>query len=166
MLWVRGFILSISLALTGCFTPLYGVKSDGSSAQAKLKQVDIAPIGGRLGIMMRNELVYHFSGTGEEAVNPVYRLFVTHAVSGSLLVVDTQAGRPEAESFTVNSTYRLVEIASGKEIFKSAAFASASVDTTQQRFARDRGRMDAHDRATKVVADQITTHVATFFATK
>lgn len=166
MLWARTIIFTFSLALAGCFTPLYGVKSDGLSAQVKLKQVDIALIGGRLGIMMRNELLYSFSGTGEEAVNPVYRLFVTHGVSGSLLVVDTQAGRPEAESFTVNSTYRLVEIATGQEIFKSTAFASASVDTTQQRFARDRGRMDAYDRATKAVADQITTHVATFFATR
>ena len=158
--------LALSLTLTACFTPLYGVKSDGTSAQSQMKNVEIATIGGRVGILMRNELIYGFSGTGEEAQNPIYRLHVTHSFAGSLLVVDTQAGRPESESTTLNATYRLTEIKSGKEIFKGVAFASASLDTSQQRYARDRGRLDAQNRASKVVSDQITTHIATFFATR
>jgi LPS-assembly lipoprotein len=167
-------IFALSLSLVGCFTPLYGehgvMGKNGEMVKVKtaeqLKSVEIAAIVGRHGVVMRNDLIFSFSGSGDQPEKPVYRLFVTQGYTASLLVVDTAATRPQSESYTLNADYRLVEIATQKEVFKGSAFSTASIDVGQQRFARDRARLDAYDRTSRVVADQITTHVASFFAGK
>jgi LPS-assembly lipoprotein len=166
MLFRRFFPLVLSLALTACFTPLYGVKSDGTSARTHMKNIDVAIIGGRTGINLRNDLIFAFSGDGGETETPLYRMHTTLETKASLLVVDTLAGRPQNESYTIVVNYRITDIKSGQEIFKNSAFATASIDSAQQRYARDRARLDAYDRATKTAGDQAVTQIATFFATR
>lgn len=161
----KSFLLFPLIFLTGCFTPLYGVKEGGKSSPALMKTVEVAAIGGRVGTGLRNDLIFYFSGDGQMPEKPKYRLHVSPGFSSSLLVVDTQAYRPQNESYTMNADYRLVDIATQKEVFKGSAFATAAIDVGQQRFARDRARIDAYDRTARVVAEQITTHVAGYFTT-
>jgi LPS-assembly lipoprotein len=163
MLLFKKLLLLPLILLSGCFTPLYGVNSSGKASHQQLLQVDIAPIGGRVGTGLRNDLIFYFSGNGQMPEKPKYRLHVAVAFTSSLLVVDTQAYRPQNESYTMNAEYRLVEISSLKEVFKGVAFSTASIDVGQQRFARDRARLDAQDRTARVVADQISSHVAGYF---
>src|SRR5262245_13347097 len=70
---VRGLslLLAAAPALSGCadgFRPLYGVGSAGAGAgagtQKRLARVDFAPVPGRVGQRIRNELVFQSNGGG------------------------------------------------------------------------------------------------------
>jgi LPS-assembly lipoprotein len=163
----RSFVLAaLTLPLAGCFTPLYGERTNGASTKAELAQIDVAEIAGRAGIQLRNDLVFNLSGTGERPQNPLYLLTVTLTAQGSLGVTDATAYRPVAESILVNAIFTLTDMTSKKQIIKGSAAASTSIDTSQQRYARDRGRIDATDRAYKGVGDQIIQQLAAYFATR
>jgi LPS-assembly lipoprotein len=68
------------------------------------------------------------------------------------------------ESFGLKSTYSLTEIATGKVVVTGAASTAVSYDTLgQQRFARLSGMQAAERRAAKVISDNITTRLASYF---
>ena len=80
----RGLISTVGVAvlciLGGCgdgssgFRPLYGSASLGGAAtQEKLAKVDVAPIPGRVGQRIRNELIFQTTGGGKPAT-PQYRM--------------------------------------------------------------------------------------------
>ena len=65
----------------------------------------------------------------------------------------------------INDPFALVELATGKTVMNGRTFARVSSDYPgqQQRFARARARLDAEDRAAKVIAENIRTRLASFF---
>ena len=65
----------------------------------------------------------------------------------------------------MNVTFRLVDQASGEEVFKGNAFADASFDRSNQRFANVRAERDAENRAAAVITADIRTRIAAFLAT-
>ena len=72
---------------TGCgdsgFRPLYASSSlSGSDVNLKLAQLEIAPIPGRVGQRIRNELIFQSTGGGG-AAEPVYRLEIVMTRSRS-----------------------------------------------------------------------------------
>jgi LPS-assembly lipoprotein len=167
MLWSkRAFLLAACFPLAACFTPLYGEKLNGANTKAQMAQIEVTAIGGRAGIQLRNDLIFAFSGTGEAPQNPVYKLTVVVSLQSSLNVTDATAYRSLAESYLVNAIFTLVEIESKKEVLKGSAASSTSMDTSLQRYARDRGRIEATDRAYLGLTDQIVTQIATHFALK
>jgi LPS-assembly lipoprotein len=71
---------------------------------------------------------------------------------------------PTNEIYSLSATYSLAEIATKKVVVTGRATNSASYDTAgQQRFARIRGMQDAESRAAKVISDNITTRLASYF---
>jgi LPS-assembly lipoprotein len=72
-------LLATTSVLSACgpggFQPLYGPSVSGIGVQQKLAQVDFAPIPGRVGQRIRNELVFQ-RDAGEELAPSVYRLEV------------------------------------------------------------------------------------------
>jgi LPS-assembly lipoprotein len=82
------------------------------------------------------------------------------------IIVDTTTTRPAIEDYGINATYVLTEIASGKAVVNGQTFARVSYDIPgqEQRFARLRGLRDAETRAAKVIADNIRSRVASYFA--
>lgn len=162
----RSFLTALTLPLAGCFTPLYGERTNGVSVKGELAKIDVAQMGGRAGIQLRNDLIFALSGTGESPQDPFYRLTIAITLQSSLNVTDPSAYRPVAVSYLANAIFTLIEIESKKEILKGSAASSTSVDSSQQRYARDRGTIDAVDRAYKGVGDQIVQQLAAFFATR
>ena len=65
----------------------------------------------------------------------------------------------------IDATFTLTELATGKVVMRSSTFARVSSDYPgqQQRFARVRARLDAENRATKVIAENVRTRVASYF---
>src|SRR5262245_28409154 len=98
-----------TVAAGGCgdagFRPLYGAL--GSQASEKLKQVDFAPIPGRVGQRIRNEMIFQTTGGGEAGV-PTYRLEVV--LNESLVSTLVRAtGEAEGQVYSVEAAFRLID---------------------------------------------------------
>jgi LPS-assembly lipoprotein len=115
---------------------------------------------------VRNELLFGLTGGGATPP-PTHRLRISLTGSYSSLIVDPSTARAEYEMVSMDAVYKLVEIATGKEVVDGQATARTSynVPGQQQRFAMLRGQRDAQSRAAKVIAEQIKTRMASYFAT-
>ncbi len=81
------------------------------------------------------------------------------------MIIDTASGRPTAQIGGVAATYQLVEIATGKVVFKDTTYANVDYDApgSEQRFAVQRARRDAEDRAVQMAAEAIRNRLASYF---
>jgi hypothetical protein len=97
--------------------------------------------------------------------DPSYALKVGVGTSQYTSYLDPTTGRPDTLIETVIATYELVEIATDKPVVNDTAVARVDYDIpgSQQRFAGQRARRDAEDRAIQVVADAIRNRLASYF---
>ena len=156
--------------------PLYGtIGGVGGSTPAvttELAAIDIDTVEtassedlDRVGQVLRNELIFGFR-RGREAGEPRYRLRILIDRPLNEGGVERLADVPSAYTVTVNATYVLSEIGTGRTVTTGRAFGSASFDFSSQRFANLRAERDAEDRAAKTVAGDIQTRLAGFFASR
>ncbi len=170
-------LLALSLAglTAGCFQPLYGDRSLGNSnssvadklGSVEVKEVD-APNGTRLsrvGIEMRDQLLFNLTGGGPGQTS-AYRLDVRLSSTQLQVIVDINSARPEIQNYGIDATYTLVDNATGRTVVNGTTFSRVSynIPGQQQRFAGDRGLRDAENRAAKVIADNIRSRLASYFA--
>jgi LPS-assembly lipoprotein len=166
--------LAVAACAGGCFQPLYADHSldGGPSLRGALAAIDVRQIEAvkgsdeaRLAVEIRNALLFDLTGGGASA-RPAYSLVVRMSSTVSDIIVDTTTTRPAIEDYGINATYVLSEIASGKPVVTGQTFARVSYDIPgqEQRFARLRGLRDAETRAAKVIADNIRTRLASYFA--
>ena len=160
--------LALALLLGGCFQPLYGDPPLGrTSVRDAMREVEIAPIDGRVAQALRNDLIFELTGGDGNPTGAPYRLAITVSAGTSTPpIIDPTTGVPAVEIVTLNVTYRLVEVANNKTLMSDRALARVTVDRSQQRFARVRGVRDAENRAAKSVAVQIRSRLAAYFLTK
>ena len=176
-MWSRNFRIAAVLALAGlnaaCFQPLYASRSvnGGVPIGAALAQVQVerilVPNGtpeSRLALEIENALDFELHGGGG-LISPTHKLNVRMTTARSSLITDVLTGRVEAEITGIDSNYTLIELSSGKTVLNGRTFARVSSDYPgqQQRFARVRARLEAEDRAAKVIAENIRTRLASFF---
>jgi len=176
-MWWRSFRIAAVLALAGlnaaCFQPLYATRSvtGGAPIGAALAQVQVDRIAAangtpesRLALEIENALDFELHGSGG-LVSPTHKLNVRMVTSRNSIITDVATGRVEAEITGIDSVFTLVELSSGKTVLNGRTFARVSSDYPgqQQRFARVRARLDAEDRAAKVIAENIRTRLASFF---
>ena len=69
-------LLAAAMALSACgdaagFRPLYAPTAGGGNVSERLKQVDFAPIPGRVGQRIRNEMIFQTTGGGERCRRPI-----------------------------------------------------------------------------------------------
>ena len=169
-------VLAGALALGGCqVRPLYGTLSTPAGSPAltqELSAIDIDTVQtasdedlDRIGQVLRNELIFGFR-RGREAPESSYRLKILIDRPLNEVGVERLADVPSAYTVTVNATYVLSDIATGRTLETGRAFGTASFDFSSQRFANLRAERDAEDRAAKTVARDIQTRLASFFATR
>ena len=169
--------LAVALAaaslVAGCFEPLYGSRPSvgADSVHDKLAEVQIAPIparqgtpDARLAVGMHNALQFDLNG-GAGATAPTHRLDVTLATTGFTVIVDVTSGRPTAQVNGIAAHYQLVEIATGKVVLKDTTYTNVDSDApgSEQRFAVQRAKRDAEDRAVQMAAEAIRNRLASFF---
>jgi LPS-assembly lipoprotein len=171
---IRAIIgLMIAALAGGCFQPLYGDQSPtgGPVLRDQLSAVDVlqiqAPKGtdeARMAVEVRNALLYDFTGGGY-AAPPTHRLKIAMTSTRTSIIVDVHTSRPDVENYGINATYSLTEIGTGKIVVTGTTFARVSYDIPgqEQRFARVRGLRDAELRASKVIADNIRSRLASYF---
>jgi LPS-assembly lipoprotein len=155
----------LTLAIAGCFRPLYGPTASGTSTvQEEMQSVVVDPIPERLGHYLGNELIFAFNGTGTPGPRK-YRLLVTAQERVQTPLIDTVTGRATAATVFIDADYRLVPISGGDPIAKGVAYSSATYDRSSNRYANVRAARDAEIRNARVLADQIRTRVAAALAT-
>ncbi len=168
--------LGVAASAGGCFQPLYADRTlDGSAGpglRGALGAVDVKQIEAskasdeaRLAVEIRNALIFDLTGGGPPP-RPAYNLVIRMSSTVADIIVDTTTTRPSIENYGINATFTLTEIASQKAVVTGQTFARVSYDIPgqEQRFARMRGLRDAETRAAKVIADNIRSRLASYFA--
>jgi LPS-assembly lipoprotein len=152
----------------GCFQPLYGDRSltGGPSVRDAMRDVEVAAIDGRVGQEVRNDLIFELTGGEGNPVGAPYRVTMTVSSSTFYPVIDLSAGRPSAETVSLDVLYRVEDVANKKTVLNERALARVTIDRSQQRFARVRAIRDAENRAAKVAAEQMRSRIAAFLLTR
>ncbi len=165
----RAFALAALLAVAGCFEPMYGdrtVGGTGTSLRNAMKDVEVAPIEGRVGQQLRNDIIFELAGGAGNPVGAPYRLHLSVATSNFTAILDPTSGLSQAETIALDVTYRLKDVANDKFIMTDKAIARVTVDSTNQRYARIRAIRDAENKAAQIVAENIRSRIASYFLLK
>jgi LPS-assembly lipoprotein len=174
---MRGFLQSFALGpiLSACgsegFHPLYGPTASGVSLQERLKELDVAPIPGRVGQRIRNELIFQASGGGE-LQPPTHRLEVTTSESVQTTLADS-TGAAAGGAYNLQAAFKLVRINDKKVVLQGTSYGRAAFERytntttttgTAFTYSNVRAREDAENRAAKVVAEDLSTRVAIYLS--
>jgi LPS-assembly lipoprotein len=158
-----GVSAALALSLAGCFRPLYGPTASGADMRATLQAIEVAPIDGRFGHYLRQELVFELDGSGQPQAKR-YELVVTTRERVQSPIVDTVTGRADAATLVIEADYVLRDPAADKVITSGKAVGNASYDRSQQRFANVRAARDAEIRLAKSLAEQIRVRISAALA--
>jgi LPS-assembly lipoprotein len=169
-----GLALSLAALTSACFQPLYSEQTVAGrpGLVEALRGVDVAQIAApsgtseaRMAVEIRNALLFDLTGGGAGS-QPTHRLTVHMATTRSSVIVDVNTIRPDIENYGINVRYSLMDLRTRQEVFAGNTFSRVSYDIPgqQQRFARARGLRDAENRAGKVIAENIRTRLAAYFA--
>ena len=173
---VRRFgLLALAALAIGACQPLYAQKPDISVgtpvaaagvAAPSLAAVDILPIDGRVGVKIRNDLIFALTGGGEPIKPPLYRLDIAvQIITAQIAIVDPFTDRPQLETAGVEAAFALIRIGTGEPVLSGNALGRATYTRNRQRFASTRAQRDAEDRAARVVVEQIRARLMAHFAT-
>jgi len=159
-------LIAAASMLAGCgdagFRPLYAPTGLGGEVSEKLKQVDFAPIPGRVGQRIRNEMIFQSTGGGNP-LPPAYRFEVVLSESlVSTLVRPT--GEAEGQVYTVQAAFRLIDAGSKKVVFQGTSHARAAFERFESIYSNVRAREDAENRAARTIADDIKTRLSAYLS--
>lgn len=151
-------LAAAALPLSACgLQPMYAGGGSGAVAQG-LAAVDVAPIEGRSGWLVRNALVDRLSASGSEAAAR-YRLdvLVDDNLEGLGLLGDDTIGR---ERRTLRARYQLVDLASGEILLDATAGSDAGIDVVSSEYATIAAEETALENLAREVADRIVARLA------
>jgi LPS-assembly lipoprotein len=166
-------VLAAAGFTAGCWQPLYGARPGpgGEGVQDKFAAVDIPPIPApkgtpteRVAVAMFNALQFDLHN-GQTVFAPAYALKVSVASSQFTAYIDPVSGRPNSQIENVIASFQLIELTTGKMVLNDITYAHVDYDIpgSQQRFAGQRARRDAEDRAVQVAAEAIRNRLASYF---
>ena len=148
---------ALLVGLAGCgLQPMYTGGGSGAVAQG-LASVDVAPIEGREGWLVRNALRDRLAQSGQAAA-PRYRLDVLldDDLEGLGLLTDDTVGR---ERRTLRARYQLVDLSSGAIVVDATAGSDAGIDVVSSEFATLAAEQTALENLATEVADRIVTRL-------
>lgn len=154
----RFALLLMPLALAGCgLRPLYSGGESGAVATA-LRQVEVAPITGKSGYLMRAALIDRLGAPGGTAR---YRLVVTldDSIQGFGVRRDQAVTR---ERRTLRSRYQLVDAGTGETVLDATAGSDAGVDIVSSEYATVAAEDTAVERLAETIADQMVARIGLY----
>jgi LPS-assembly lipoprotein len=153
---------------TGCgdsgFRPLYASSAlIGSDVNEKLAKMEIAPIPGRVGQRLRNELIFQSTGGGNEAWQPAYRLeiIVTESISATLVQID---GNSSGSVYNLDAAFRLVRLDDKTVALQGTSYGRSAFQRFDSVFSNVRARKEAEDRAAQTVAEDMKSRLAAYLS--
>ena len=150
------FIAALAVPLSGCgLAPVYAGGGSGPVAQG-LHAVEVAPIPGQSGWLMRDALQQRM---GTEGGGSRYRLDVVldDQLTGLGLLGDDTIGR---ERRTLRARYRLVDLSSGETLLDATDGADAGIDVVSSEYATIAAEQTAQERLAKTLADRMVARVS------
>src|SRR5262245_533578 len=160
--------LAVSLvAVGGCgdsggIRPLYGPNASGAYAGERFKEVDFAPIPGRVGQRIRNDLIFESTGGGNPAP-PQYRFEVVLQEDVRSTLVNIQ-GQVAGAVYSVQASFRLIDSKEKKVVFQGTSHARAPFERFESIYSNVRAREDAENRAARTLADDLKTRLTAYLS--
>ena len=150
-------LAALALPVAGCGRqPLYSGSAGASVAQG-LAAVDVPPIPGRGGWLLRNALVERFQAAG--STTPQFRLDVRvdDALEALGVLNDDTISR---ERRILRTRYQLIELATGEILLDATAGSDAGIDVVSSEYATIAAEQTALENLAKEVAERMATRVA------
>ena len=154
-------LLALAFALSACgLRPLYRGGGGGEVAQS-LRSVEVGPIEGRAGWLVRTALVDRLQHP--EGSAPRYRLEVEldDQITGFGIRSDDAVTR---ERRTLRARYRLVDATLGTVLVDATAGSDAGIDVVSSDYATVAAEQTALERLSRDIADQIVARLALYTA--
>jgi LPS-assembly lipoprotein len=151
--------LGLPLMLAGCgLHPMYAGGGSGAVAQG-LAAVDVSPIEGKNGWLMRNALADRFGAGEKPAGGSRYRLDVRldDKLEGFAILSDDTVSR---ERRTLRARYQLIDNTNGTVVLDETAGSDAGIDVVSSEYATIAAEQTALENLTKIVADRIVASIA------
>lgn len=151
--------LAAALGSSGCgLRPLYAGGGHGPVANT-LRQIEVGPIAGQSGWLMRNALADRLGASGK--ASPTFRLEVEldDQITGFGVRTDNSVTR---ERRTLRARYRLVANDGGAVLLDATAGSDAGIDVVTSEYAVIAAEQTALERLTGEIADQIVARVALY----
>lgn len=151
-------LCAFAAVLAGCgLQPMYAGGSGGTVAQG-LAAVEVAPIDGRAGWLVRNALRDRLAANGSSQT-PRYLLEVTldDQLEGLGLLTDDTIGR---ERRTLRARYQLTDLADGSILVDATAGSDAGIDVVSSEYATIAAEQTALENLSREVADRIVTRLS------
>ncbi|CAM3074509.1 LPS-assembly lipoprotein [Sphingomonas antarctica] len=155
----RFALLILPIALAGCgLRPLYSDGESGAVANA-LRQVEVAPIAGKSGYLVRSALIDRLGGAPGGAAK--YRLVVTldDSIQGFGVRRDQAVTR---ERRTLRSRYQLVDAGTGETVLDATAGSDAGIDIVSSEYATVAAEDTAVERLAETIADQMVARIGLY----
>jgi len=166
-IWVVMACAAMPALATGCgdggFRPLYASPGVvGTDVNHKLAELDIAPIPGRVGQRLRNELIYQSTG-GDLPAEPAYRLNVVirESITATLVRVD---GDSLGSTYNLDASFTLIRLSDKAIMLEGKSYGRAPFQRFDSVFANVRARKDAEDRAARTIGDELKSRLAAFLS--
>jgi len=128
-----------------------------------LADVDVAPIEGRVGQKIRNDLLFYMNGGAPTSGTYIVDLSIREAYTN--VITRPVSGLPGGRNIRLITTYSLKKVGEKDHIASGTVVRISSIDYFNQRFANDRATINAEDRAAQETAADIHLRLAAYFAT-
>ena len=165
--WGLALLFAAATALSACgdagaFRPLYGPTASGGDVVESLKRVDLAPIPGRVGQRIRNEMIFQTTGGGNP-LPPTHRVEVVLNENLTSTLVNVE-GEAAGQVYSVQAAFRVVDIKDKKVVFQGTSHARAGFERFESIYSNVRAREDAENRVARTIADDLKTRLAAFLS--
>ena len=150
-------ILAGALMLPACsLQPMYAGGSNGEVARG-LAAVDVPPIEGKAGFLVRQALNDRLGAAGTSAMR--YRLDVRldDSLEGLAVLADDTVSR---ERRTLRARYQLVDAGTGEILLDATEGTDAGIDVVSSEYAVIAAENTALENLSREIADRIVTSVA------
>ena len=156
---MQRIILSLALlmGLTACgLQPMYAGGRSGAAAQA-LAGIEVQPIPGKGGWLMRNALNDRLAAMGKGAPRYQLKVQLDDQIEGLGVRADDTVTR---ERRTLRARYQLIDTQDGATLLDETSGWDAGIDVTSSEYATVAAEETALERLTEIVADRVLARVA------
>lgn len=161
VLALAGSALLMAPLVSAC-QPLYGSTPSGARLKDVMAGLKVTEVPGRVGQRVRNELIFASTGGGH-AGEPLYQLDISVRESISDTMVEL-TGDVQGQLYNLDAQFKLVRLADKQVVLEGKSSGRAALDRFDPIFTNTRARIDAENRAARVVADGIRTRIAAFLS--
>ena len=156
---LRSALLFAALMLSSCgLRPLYG-GGQGGAVAATLRSVQVGPIDGQAGWLVRNKLIDRLgaAGTGQST----YRLDIAldDNITSFGIRRDQAATR---ERRTLRARFQLVSLSTGLVVLDATAGSDAGIDIVSSEYATVAAEQTALENLADDLADQIAARISLY----